>query len=143
MEKTKLGIPVALMALIVCLLGFYGGYVVAALVIGYVLLKEENEFLKKLALKVLVLLLTFSLLSTLIYLIPNVLNVLYSVIHIFAPEFYVYFIDQIFNVLGNILSVVKTLVFLALSFYALQGKEFKIPVLDEQLDKLLRKYMAE
>ena len=142
MEKTKLGIPVALMALIVCLLGYYGGYVVTALVIGYVFLKEDSEFLKKLALKVLVLLLAFSVASTLIYLIPNALNVVYSLIHIVAPEFYLNFIDRIFNFLSNILSFVKTLVFLALSFYALQGKEFKVPVLDEQMDKLLRKYLA-
>ena len=143
MKKTNLGIPEGLMALIICLLCYYGGYVVTALVIGYVIFKEESEFLKKLALKVLVLLLTFSLLSTLINLIPDVINLTYSVIHIFAPNFYISFIDRIFNFIYNVIYFVKTLVFLALAFYSLQGKEFTVPVLEEKLDKFIKKHLAE
>lgn len=143
MNKTKLGIPEGLMALIICLLCYYGGYVVTALVVGYVIFKEESEFLKKLALKVLVLLLAFSLLNTLVNLIPDVINLTYSVIHIFAPEFYLHFIDRIFNFIYSIVYFVKTLVFLALAFYSLQGKEFTVPYLEEYLDKLIKKYLAE
>ena len=46
MEKSKLGIPVTLLAAAAALLGLYGGYVAVIVLVGYVLLVEENEWLK-------------------------------------------------------------------------------------------------
>ena len=143
MEKTKLGLPVGLTAAVLGLLCYYGGYVASAIVVGYVLLKEENEFLKKFILKVLVLMVTFSVLNTVIYFIPNVLGVVYSLIYIVNVDLYLSFVDRIFNFLGNALSVVKIVVFLLLCFNGLKSKMFKVPVLDEQIEKLLRKHIAE
>ena len=143
MEKTKLGLPVGLTAAVLGLLCYYGGYVASAIVVGYVLLKEENEFLKKFILKVLVLMVTFSVLNTVIYFIPNVLGVVYSLINIVNVDLYLGFVDRIINFLGNALSVVKIVVFLLLCFNGLKSKMFKVPVLDEQIEKLLRKHIAE
>mgnify|MGYP006974627764 CR=1 FL=1 len=42
MEKTKLGISVSLMAAAVYLLGLLSGYTVTILLVGYILLKEED-----------------------------------------------------------------------------------------------------
>ena len=47
MEKTKLGISVSLMAAAVYLLGLLSGYTVTILLVGYILLKEEDMWLKK------------------------------------------------------------------------------------------------
>lgn len=135
MEKSKLGISVSLLAAAVCLLGYYGGYVITGLLVGYILLKEENEWLKKLSVTVVVVMLSFSILSTAVSLIPNVLNVGYSFIQIFNGDFYIYFIDRIFNFLSNVLSICKMAVFLLLSYFALTGKDINIPVLDKLLDK--------
>ena len=142
MEKTKLGIPVTLMAAVVCLLSYYGGYIIAGILVGYILLKEENEWLKKLAAKAIVVLLSFSVASTLINLIPTALNVIYSFIRIFNVDFYLYFIDQVFNFLSTVLSVLKMVVFLLMGYNALSCKDLKIPVLDDLLEKLYNKYMA-
>ena len=142
MEKSKLGISVALLSAICWLLGYYGGYVAAALAIGYVLLKEENAWLKKSVLKLLVLMLTFSLASTVIYLLPTVLNLLYSFLEIFNVHFYLSFIDRIMNFISNIVSFVKLVLFMSVAILPLLGKEVKLPVVDDLLNKLLEKHAA-
>lgn len=142
MTKSKLGISVSLLAAATWLLGYYGGYVITGLAVGYILLKEEDEWLKKMAARTIVMMLAFSVASTVINLIPTALNVIYSFVQIFNADFYIYFIDRIFNFLSTVLSVVKLVVFLGMGFIALTGKEFKIPVLDKWLDKLLSKHMA-
>lgn len=147
MEKTKLGIPVTLMAAIVCLLSYYGGYVIAGVLVGYVLLVEENVSLKRLAVKVLAILLTFSLISTVIYLIPNILSLIQSLIYIFdeyaySEEFYSNGFNRFIDFVSSALSLLKTVLFLLMSGFALAGKELKVPVLDKFLDKHLAKQEA-
>ena len=141
MEKSKLGISVCLLAAVVCLLGFYGGYVITGLVVGYILLKEENVWLKKLSVKVVLVMLVFSLLSTLIGLLPNLENLICSFVQIFTPDFYGSFIDRVFNFLYNVLSILKTVVFLLRGYSALTEKNVTIPVLDDLVNKLLDKHM--
>ena len=52
MEKSKLGIPVTLVAAAAWLFGLYNGYLLTAILVGYVLLAEESVWLKKTCLKV-------------------------------------------------------------------------------------------
>ena len=47
MQKTKLGITIAMFAAAIYVVALVGGYVPAILLGGYVLLREENEWLKK------------------------------------------------------------------------------------------------
>ncbi len=50
-QKTKLGISVGLLGAAIYFMGLFSGYMVAVLLAGYVLLFEENEWLKKSAVK--------------------------------------------------------------------------------------------
>ena len=140
MEKTKIGISVALMSAIVCLLGYYGGYTVAVLVLGYVLLVEQSAALKRLAVKVLAVMLAFSLLNTLVGLIPDIVSLFRSLIYIFDEYFFVEnydnWLDRLFNFLYSVIALVKMVVFLLMGIHALAGKEVKVPVLDKALNKL-------
>ena len=139
MEKTKLGISVALTAVVVTLLGYYGGYVIGGIAIGYVLLQEQNEWLKKHALRVLALMLSFSVASTLLWLIPDVLNLFYSFMELFNVHIYIKVVNSCFNFLGNVLSLLKTVVFVLLAYSAFTQKEFKVPVVDKLIEKVLSK----
>lgn len=47
MSKTKLGISTTLLAALAYFAGGFSGYLLLFLVAGYVLLKEEDEWLKK------------------------------------------------------------------------------------------------
>ena len=62
MEKTKLGISVALLSALTFLSG-YLGITVLVLLAGYILIREENVYLKKTAVGTVVLYLAFAALS--------------------------------------------------------------------------------
>ena len=144
MEKTKFGISAAVLAAIVWLLGYYGGYTVALLAIGYVMLVEESEFLKRTAVKVLVFLLAFSLLGTVINLIPSLLSLVRSLIYVFDKYYYseelmANWIYRLSDFFSSVISLAKMIVFLLMGGYALFGKELKLPVVDQFVDKYLLK----
>lgn len=143
MEKTKLGIPVTVMAALVCLLGYYGGYVIAGVAVGYVLLVEQNAWLKKSALKVLSLLLCFSVASTVIYLIPNIVSMIESLAFIFTEEYFEGSYYRVFEFFSSLLNLLKTVLFVLMGCFWLAGKDLKIPVLDKLLDKLLQNQAQE
>ncbi len=135
MQKTKLGISVALMALIMCLAGMFAGYTVAIIVAGYILIAEENVWLKKTAVKVIVLMLTFTVLSAIIGFIPQVWAVFESLIGIFAEYFYVNVIHRIFEFFDSILVIVRVLAFALVSYKAIKLENVKLPFVDALLDK--------
>lgn len=142
MEKTKLGISTALLAAILWLLGYYGGYVITVIAIGYVLLAEESASLKRTAGTVLVFMLAFSLAGTALNLIPNLLSWVQSIVSIFSKYGYIEalhnnFFTRFLDFISTSLSLVKMVVFLLMGFMSLLGKKVKIPALDKVLDKCL------
>ena len=144
MEKTRFGISAAIVAAAICLLGHYSGYLITGILVAYVLLAESNAFLRRMAVKVMAVMLLFSLANTVIYLIPNILSLIQSVIYIFdeyayATEIYNNGFVRFIDFLSSVLSFVKMVVMLVMAVFALLGKEMKIPVLDKYLDKALQK----
>lgn len=138
MEKAKLGIPLTLLGAAVCLLGLYGGYVITGVLVGYILLMEESAWLKKLAVRVVALMLAFSVGSTLINLIPNVLSMVNSLANLFGGYAYIGIVDNLFGVLGQLLSLTKTILFLLLGYNTLSQKEMKLPIVDDLVDKFIQ-----
>lgn len=135
MEKTKLGLSVEAMAVAVVLASYFGGYVAMALIVGYILLKEDNDWLKKLAVKVAVLVVGFSFINSALYLIPNVVTCIDGVFGLLTLDFTVPMLSQIINVCGNILDIVKKFIFLVMGYQALSHTGFAIPVVDAFVDK--------
>ena len=87
MQKTKLGISVGLLGAVLYFTGLFSGYIVAVLIAGYILLCEENEWLRKSAVKALGVMIAFSLMTTVINLIPNALSFIDEIVSIFAKYF--------------------------------------------------------
>ena len=82
MQKTKLGISVTLMVAALYFLGLYGGYIITGILVGYILLKEDDQGLKKEAVRVLLLMILFSLAGTALNLIPNIFSIFTSLLEI-------------------------------------------------------------
>ena len=74
MQKTRLGISVGMLGAAIYLTGLFSGYVVAVLMAGYVLLFEENSWLRRSAVKAVSLMVFFSFITVLINLIPNAIS---------------------------------------------------------------------
>lgn len=60
MQKTKLGITISGLAAAIYLTCLFGGYIPAIILTGYVLMVEENEWLRRNAVKAIVLMMIFS-----------------------------------------------------------------------------------
>ncbi len=137
MQKTKLGISVTLAMAALYFLGLYGGYVILGVFVGYILLKEEDAGLKKEAVRVLLLMLLFSLVGTAVNLVPNILSIFTNLLEIIDVHVYFTFFRRVFDVLALVLSLLKTVVFVLLGLAAVFGKSTKLPVIDPIIEKYM------
>ena len=137
MQKTKLGISVTLAMAALYFLGLYGGYVILGVFVGYILLKEEDARLKKEAVRVLLLMLLFSLVGTAVNLVPNILSIFTNLLEIIDVHVYFTFFRRVFDVLALVLSLLKTVVFVLLGLAAVFGKSTKLPVIDPIIEKYM------
>ena len=135
MQKTKLGISVGLLGAALYFLGLFSGYLATVLVVGYVLLCESDEWLKKSAVKAIALLMLFSLASAVITLIPNAISFIDSVFTVFGGDFHIYFITNVINVITTALSIAQKLLFLLLGLMAFKKETIKLPVIDDFINK--------
>ena len=138
MQKTRLGISVGLLGAALYFVGFFSGYLGAVLLAGYVLLFEENEWLKKSAVKAVAVLILFSFLSAVVNLLPNALGMVDDIAAIFGGNVQVVLLNNIVAAIGSILNIVEKILFLALGVKALSQGTVAVPV----VDNLIRKYMG-
>lgn len=142
MQKTKIGISVGLLAAVIYFMGLFGGYMVTLFVVGYVLLCEENEWLKKSAVKAVVLMMLFSLVIAVINLVPNAMSFLNYVVSAFGGSFYISFISNMVSALTTALGILEKIVFVGFGVMALGEKTIAIPGLDGMIDKHMVKDAA-
>ena len=133
--KTKLGISVTMLAAATYFLGFFSGYVVLALIAGYILLCETDENLKKSAVRAVVISLAFSLISAVIGFIPNLINVIDDLLRIFDESFSIEVISNIIIFINTVLGLLEKVIMLGLGLLALLNKTVKIPGLDDLIEK--------
>lgn len=134
MEKTKLGLSVAVMGAIVYLTALFGGYTPLLLVAGFVLIAEENAQLKKTAVTAFSLLLVFSAVNFVIGLLPDILNLFYSFLQIFKVYVHLNVIDNIANFLYSAVALLREIVLAALAILSLLKKPANIPFVNKFFD---------
>lgn len=132
--KTKLGVPVGILAAATYFLGFFSGYTVLTLLVGYILLFEQDSFLRKSAVKAMALTIIFSVVYALVSFIPNLMGILNDLIGIFGGYFYPSFISSAVNFLHDMIDLVEKIVMLALGLMAIGQKTINIAPLDKLVD---------
>lgn len=137
MEKTKLGVSAGLVAAVAYLTALFGGYLIPVLIAGYVLICEQDAWLRKNAVKAVVLSICVSLLAALINLLPDAMDFVSSVINVFGFNFRLAFIDNVAAVFMNILRLLEKVLFVVMGLMALKRKEIPVPGLDKLLEKNL------
>lgn len=138
MQKTKLGVSVGLLGAAIYFMGLFSGYLVAILLAGYVLLCEDNEWLKKSAVKAVSVMVLFSFLVTVVNLIPNAISIIDYIVSMFGGNFYVAFLSNLVSAVVAVLDIIEKLVLLGLGAKALNQGTITIPV----VDRLINKYMG-
>lgn len=135
--KTKLGLSVAMLATLTYVFGLFGGYVALALLAGYILLCESEMSLKKHAVKAVLICVVFDLVAAVIGLIPNAMTLVDNLFNIFGGNFHIAFISNVIYFITYAFSLLEKVIFLALILVAWMGKEVKIPLLDDFVEKHL------
>ena len=135
--KTRLGISVGMAAAATYFAALFGGYTVLTLFVGYILLVEDNAWLKRVTVKGVVLMLFFSVLAALINFIPNIVDLIDSLLRIFKNDFYIPVISNIINFILTVLNVTEKVLFLILGFKALKQATIVIPPLDSFVGKYM------
>ena len=135
MQKTKLGISVGLLGAAAYLLTGFSGYTAALLIVGYVLLFEENEWLKKACVKAVALAVCFTVLSNAIGLIPDILGWVSSLANLFNGYFNYSVVSNIISLITRTLDIIRTCLFLLLGLQALNQGSVSVPVVDKLIDK--------
>jgi uncharacterized membrane protein len=137
MEKSKLGIAKELLAAGIFIGALAGGYVFAGLMVLYVLLKEDDQWLKEMAVKAIATLMVFSFLINAIGLLPDVVGWFASLTYILDSSWDSYKLTSALDLITSILDIARTIFFLVLSVKALKHQTINVPIVDE----LIKKYV--
>ncbi len=138
MQKTKLGISVGLFGAALYFVGLFGGYIALILLTGYVLLCEEDEWLRKTSVKAVILLAAFSLITVIIGFIPDTLDIITSSVRTVFSSFSIPFIPAIFSIILKMVSMIKSIAFIIFGLMALKKSDVKISYLDNFVDKYMQ-----
>lgn len=137
MQKSKLGISVGLVGAAIYFSGLFNGLLLIAILAGYVLLVEDNEWLRRTSVKAVVLFIIFSLLTAIIGLIPDAIGLISSLLGIFGGSFSIPFISSIVDFISRGIDFVKIVLFIILGLKSLNQGTIVIPV----VDNFIKKYM--
>lgn len=137
MQKTKLGLSVGLAGAAACFAIYFGGYIPMLIVVGYVLMKEENEWLKKNTVKAAVLAICFDVVLSVVGVIPNVLDCITSLLAVVGVSFRLIPVNSLVSAISGVVRILETLVFLGLGLKALNQGSVNVKF----VDALLNKYM--
>ena len=133
--KSRLGISVGILGAAAYFMGLLSGYVVLALLVGYVLLFEENPWLRRTAVKAIALTLALDVLCAIVGLIPDTVDLIDSLLNIFEDDFTLHVVTRITGFLTTAVRYGGKILLLFLGFNALLQGVVRIPVVDKLLDK--------
>ncbi len=141
MQKTKIGISVGMMGAVAYFLalaaGDVWGYILPILVAVYVLKFEENEWLRRTVVKVVVTIASFAVLVSVITLIPNLINFVDDVANIFEENVTVAWLSRTVTAIVSLVNICEKVLLLLLCVKSLRQSTIHIPV----IDSLISKYM--
>ncbi|MBD5530749.1 MAG: hypothetical protein HDQ98_00900 [Lachnospiraceae bacterium] len=136
MLKTKLGISIALVGAAMYFLGAIS-FTPAVLLAGYVLIVEQNEWLKRQAAKMIGVVVVFGLLSIAVGWIDDVVYMLGIIVRWFSKDTYLSVPANLTTLCQYIITLAKEVFLLMMGFMALGMKNVKLGVVDKQLDKFM------
>ena len=135
MKKTNLGISVGMLGATIYLFALFNSYTVVILLVGYILLFEENPWLRKNAVKAAALMTSISLLIISINLIPNAMTLIGSITAIFGKSFTVAIVTKVISAVVVIIEFIEKILFISLGIKAINQSTIAIPFIDSLIAK--------
>lgn len=119
----------------ICFSGLFGGYLLTGVLVGYVLLFEENIWLRKSAVKTFTLMVGFSLISAVVGLLPSVIRVIDNIFMMFGGYFTAAFATNFLAAVLTLVDMVKTILLLVMGMKAVTQGTVAMPVIDNLINK--------
>lgn len=135
MQKTKLGVKIGTLSAVVYFTAIFGGMIPLFLLVGYILLNEENDWLKRVCYKAVAIVIVSTLLINLIGLIPSALSIISSFVALFEGYFSYSVVSSIVNILMSIVNFVVDILLLALGIKAYKMQDVKVAKLDKMVEE--------
>lgn len=137
MQQARLGISVGMLGAAIYLTGLFGGYLVAVILAGYVIIFEDNPWLRRTAVKAVTLMICFSLLLTSVNLVPDTIGFIGNVTAIFNIDFTAYALNHFISAVAGVIDIIQKILFMCLGIKALGQSTIIIPA----VDTLISQYM--
>jgi len=134
MEKTKIGISIGLLGAALYFIAIIN-IVPLVVIAGYVLLFEENAWLKRVAVKAVCVVIFFAIFTALINLVSNSYNLIVDISALFGDSINIAQFHRVMNILRTVISVVQVIVLLMLGFSALKQGNVKFGPVDNTINK--------
>lgn len=134
MQKTKLGISVGLLGAAVYLIGFLA-IVPFMLLAAYILFFEENEWLRKSAVKAVTIVVVFNIVYIVLGLGDNIFGIcndVFLALNINVTLDYPLYID---NIIRNVAELIQNVLLLVLGIKALSQGSLKVSMVDKLVEK--------
>ena len=137
MFPNRLNVPPALLGAAMYFSALFGGSLCTFVLALYVLLCESDAFVRRAAVKAAAVMVSFSVLTALIYLLPDTVNVINVFVSLFGGSFHVGFLSALANVLAVIAEFVRKVLLLWLGVQALKQTDVHVPFVDALLSKFM------
>jgi len=102
---------------------------------GYVLIMEGNQWLRRVAVKAVAVVLFFVILSHIISLIGESSSLLNNIVMLFNGTINLATLNRIISIARNIIMLIQTLVLLLLGFKAMKMGDVRVGAVDKAIDK--------
>jgi len=136
--KAKLGISIGLLGAAVYFVALFDGFLALALIAGYILLFEENEWLKKSAVKAFAILVITALFRALIAFIPDLISLIDHLVGIFGQSFNVWPLTRLINFVDSAIYIARKVLLLLLGLQALTQNSTPIAPIDKLVDNHMK-----
>ena len=134
MQKTRLGISAGLLGAAAYFLGFLG-IIPVVLVAGYVLLFEENEWLKRAVIKAVAVVVFFAILTAFVNLAANSRTLIIEFANLFSDGARLPNFNSIIVIAKTVVSFAQTVFLLLLGFKALNQGNVGLGPVDNTINK--------
>ncbi len=136
--KAKIGISVGLLGALLYLTGMFCSFWVLLIVAGYVLIAEENPWLRHTAVKAVLIVVSFLVLDFLLSLLPDLVEILFKFLDIVdADATRPTALYSLFNWVGYIAKYVKNILLAVMAVMALKQGDLKFGPIDNMVKKHL------
>lgn len=134
MNKTKLGLTANAYAALVFLAGLFG-LTPLFLIAGAALIMEENEWLKRMAVKAVIFVVSMAVINVIIGWIPDAITIVNNIVTLFDEPFSTGKFNTFINLLTNIVNILESIGLVLFAYQAYQGKYASVPLANKIVDK--------